>query len=419
MMSIAQIKEFTKVAKNIEFRGAKRKEKYAWLEEVMNRFKYFSLKKGAKSKVKTYMAKMTGFSDAQITRLIAKKRKFGTIKEKAQAKKYGFEKKYTQEDISRLIETDNAHDRLSGPATKAIFKREYEIFGQEAFLKIKDISVAHIYNIRNTSRSYLSLAKFFTKTKPAVVNIGERRKPDSQGKPGYLRVDTVHQGDLDKEKGVYHINLVDEVTQWEIVVAVEKISEAYLKPLLEAALAQFPFRIKGFHSDNGSEYINKVVARLLQKLLIDQTKSRARQCNDNALVEGKNGSVVRKQMGYIHIPQRYASLINEFYQSYLNPYLNYHRPCGFATDKMDKRGKIKKVYNVYRTPYEALRSHLNGSDFLKEGISFETLDKIAYTKSDNEFAALTQKAKVELFKKINSHRIQFSTTYNSRLGLIA
>ena len=80
------------------------------------------------------------------------------------------------------------------------------------------------------------------------------------------------------------------MTQFEVVVSVERISEVYLIPALEHLLASFPFVIRGFHADNGSEYINRRVARLLEKLRIEFTKSRARHSNDNALVECKNGS---------------------------------------------------------------------------------------------------------------------------------
>jgi len=193
-------------------------------------------------------------------------------------------------------------------------------------------------------------------TNPAKVPIGERRKPEPEGRPGYIRVDTVHQGDLEKEKGVYHINMVDELLQWEVVGCVEKISEFHLAPLLEDLIAQFPFVVIEFHSDNGSEYINRVVAELLNKLLIRQTKSRARHCNDNALAEGKNGSIIRKTMGRMHIAQRYAGAINQFYRDHVNVYLNYHRPCGFATTITDRKGKQKKVYNIYEIPYKRLRS---------------------------------------------------------------
>jgi transposase InsO family protein len=152
-------------------------------------------------------------------------------------------------------------------------------------------------------------------------------------------VDTIHQGDREGEKGVYHINTIDEVTQWEILGCVERISERYLVPVLEDLLTQYPFVIRGFHSDNGSEFINQVVAKLQGKLLIEFTKSRARRTNDQALVEGKNGSIVRKQMGYLHIPGSEAEKIQRFYKETLNVYLNFHRPCGFATEVVGKLGK--------------------------------------------------------------------------------
>lgn len=418
LISIAQIKEFCKVARNIEFQGASRKEKYKWIEDILSKFGYFSLRKRNKSTLKRYMTQMTGYSDSQLTRLIAKKRKSGKILANT-TRHYHFPKKYTPEDIGRLIETDKVHNHLSGPATKKILERECAIFKKEEFIRLRDISSSHIYNLRET-KQYQSNTHFFAKTRPTKVSIGERRKPEPEGKVGFLRIDTVHQGDLDKEKGVYHINLIDEVIQWEILGSVEKISESYLEPLLEDVLDQFPFDILGFHSDNGSEYINKIVAQLLNKLLIRQTKSRARHCNDNALVEGKNGSIIRKHIGYQYIPQRCASLINEFYKNYFNIYLNYHRPCGFPEKRIDKKGKEKKVYNVYLVPYEALKSHPRAKEFLKKDISFEKLDKIAYQQSDNECASSMQKAKDELFATIgkdrnnlesNHYMLQFQTVY--------
>lgn len=396
MGSIAQIKEFIKISGGIAFKAVSRTEKYAWIETVLGRFRYFSLRKKEKSILKTYILRMTGFSDAQLTRLIAKKKKTGRIASDS-TKRNRFTKIYTPEDVTLLIETDKAHSRLSGPATKKIFVREYALFGKKRFERLKDISVAHLYNLRGTHQ-YQSFAKFFTKTKPTTTPIGERRTPRPEGNPGFIRVDSVHQGDLDKEKGVYHINLVDAVTQWEIVGAAEKISEYYLEPLLEDLIAQFPFRIIEFHSDNGSEYINYTVAKLLNKLLIRQTKSRARHTNDNALVESKNGSVIRKHMGYGHIRRENAPTIHAFYRNYLNPYLNYHRPSAFADIVTDGRGKQIKRYHMYQVPYECFLSLDTPSQYLKDGITLDTLHAIAHEKSDNECAALMQKAKYELFK---------------------
>jgi hypothetical protein len=176
------------------------------------------------------------------------------------------------------------------------------------------------------------------KTHSVQRPIGVRRAPQPQGLPGYVRVDSVQQGDRDGLKGVYHINAVDTVTQWQVVAAVERISEQHLLPALRAVLEGFPFIVRGFHADNGSEYINHQVAALLNKLNIEFTKSRPRHCNDNALAEAKNGAIVRKHLGYTHIPSRFAALVNAFTLDVLTPYVNFHRPCFFPRLALDAKG---------------------------------------------------------------------------------
>ena len=216
-------------------------------------------------------------------------------------------------------------------------------------------------------------------------------------------MDSVHQGDLDGIKGVYLINAVDEVTQFQAVFAVEHISEAYLLPVLAAMMDAFPFVILGFHSDNGSEYINHKVAKLLKKLLIEQTKSRSRQTNDNALAESKNASTVRKYLGYSHIPQRFASQVNAFTVEVLSPYLNFHRPCHFPTEYTDEKGRIRKRYR-YRdmmTPFEKFRSLPEAESYLKKGTTLKKLDAIAAECSDNDAAQHLNEARAKLFHSIN------------------
>jgi hypothetical protein len=406
MRSITQLAYFLKVGGGIRFQGTSRGEKYAWIEGTLKRFNYRALRKRDKSTIKTYMIKMTGYSDAQMTRLIGRWR-VGRPLVARSTKRHRFPKKYTPTDVALLVTTDKAHEKLSGKATKRILEREYGVYCKQDYVRIKDISVGHIYNLRGT-RQYRSHTSFFQKTKGTATQIGIRRKPEPYGKPGYIRVDTVHQGDLIEEnnytKGVYHINCVDEVTQWEVVGAVEGISEAFLKPVLEHLIEQFPFHIINFHSDNGSEYINHVIAKLLNKLKVEQTKSRPRKSNDNGLVETKNGAVVRKHFGYHHIPQKHAANINDFYKVYFNPYLNFHRPCGFAETISDSKriGRTKRLYRTYLTPFEKLREHSNPSDFLKDGHSIKLLEHYALQMSDTEAATRMQKAKQELFKSFKN-----------------
>ncbi len=93
----------------------------------------------------------------------------------------------------------------------------------------------------------------------------------------------------------------------------------------------------GFHADNGSEYINHRVAELLTKLNAEFTKSRPRHSIDNALAESKNGAVVRKHLGYTHIPSHFASQVSDFTLDVLSPYVNFHRPCFFAPPRSTPR----------------------------------------------------------------------------------
>src|SRR3989344_871820 len=398
-VGIGEIEAFTKGAGIFEFAGASRKEKYAWVEQTLICFRYKRLRKKERSIVKQFIVKTTGYSDIHVKRLIVQYRDSGKVLLSAK-KKHRFQTVYTADDVALLATTDNAHGRLSGPATKRICMREYEAFKKPEYVRLSHISVSHLYNLRGR-RQYVSHATTYTKTPTTSVAIGERRKPRPDGQPGFIRVDSVHQGDKDKEKGVYHINLVDEVTQWEIVVCVEGISEEFLLPALEHALSSFPFHILNFHSDNGSEYVNRIIAKLLQKLLIEQTKSRARRTNDNALIETKNGSVIRKHMGYRHIPKRYAKDINAFYRSCFNEYLNYHRPCGYATIVTDAQGKEKKKYDVYMTPYEKFKTLAGAEQCLMPGVSFTELDAVANRMSDTDYAMMMQKQKAELLKNLS------------------
>ena len=241
------------------------------------------------------------------------------------------------------------------------------------------------------------------KTRATHRTIGQRRKPQPDGQPGYVRVDTVHQGDQDGAKGVYHINAVDEVTQFQFVGTVEAISERFLLPVLEGLIKAFPFVIQGIHADNGSEYINHRVAALLNKLRIGTfTKSRPRHCNDNALAESKNASVVRKHLGHGHIPRRFAPLVNEFTQHVLSPFLNSHRPCLFPADTLDAKGRVTKRYrdSDVMTPYDKLKSLDNAQRFLNPGVTFDQLDAIAHAVSDLEAAHALNDARDALFRTI-------------------
>lgn len=399
-LTLAEMEEFVSASGGVDYTAAEQESIYGFIEGVLKQQQYRRLSRGQKGIVRRFLAKISGLSRAQLTRLIQRWMDVRRIERKP-ARRPSFSRHYTEADVARLAEVDAAHEDLSGPAVRRLLEREFQVYGNEKFRRLAEISASHIYNLRK-SAAYGKLRVRVRHTQARQVSIGERRQPSPKGRPGYLRVDTVHQGQHDGKSGVYHLNAVDTVTQWEVVGCVKTICERDLIPVLEAMLHQFPFRILGFHCDNGSEFLNRKVVQLLNKLLVEEfTKSRAYRTTDNALVEGKNGAVVRKQIGYGAIGAEHAEEFQKFYTAYLNPYLNFHRPCGFATVETTARGKRKRIYRHkdYRTPFEKLVSLEDWQKHLKDGITEQALKGEAERRSDTEAARRMQKAKLALLNR--------------------
>ena len=364
LRTIEQLEEFLRATPEVAFTasgvgGAADNQRYEHISRVLARFDYPQRNKRQRGVVLAYLRRTSGYGRAQLNRLVAR----WAVNRVAQTpllKRYRapaapFARKYTPGDVELLVEMDRAHEDVCGAAIACLLKRAYTVYGEQRYERLAELSVSHLYNLRKRA-DYQARRVSFVKTRAVCNPIGVRKAPSPNGRAGFVRIDTVHQGDLDGVKGVYHITCVDEVSQWQVQACVQGISEAFLLPVLALVLQQFPFEIVGFHSDNGSEYVNGRVAKLLQKLLVEQTKSRSRHSNDNALAESKNASVVRKHMGYSHIPQRYAKPINAFYQEAFNPWLNLHRPCMFASETISPKGKVIKRcrHEDVRTPLAAL-----------------------------------------------------------------
>ena len=397
-LTIPEMKGFLETNRRLKF-TVPTAQAYPLIGRLLTRHHYTKLGKLERGIVSRFLRQITGRSRPQINRLIRQWKRTRKVERKPAVRPH-FAHFYTPADIVLMAETDTLHQDLSGPAVRRLFQRAFEVFADSRFERLAGISVSHIYNLRRSS-TYQRERVTRQPTRPRQVAIGERSKPEPQNQPGFLRVDTVHQGQRDGAAGVFHINAVDTVTQWQVVGCVETISERHLIPVLEAMLHQFPFRIMGFHCDNGSEFINRNVAGLLNKLLIEFTKSRPSRTTDNALVEGKNGAVIRKHLGYGHIPAAQAVPFQKFYTAHLNPYLNFHRPCGFATIVCGKRGQRRRVYKTedYRTPYEKLVSLPDWERYLKLGITSALLRQQASRHTDLEAARRMQKAKHVLLEK--------------------
>lgn len=398
--TIKEIKESLNKKGKVQFKRQNKAQAYAWIEDTLVKFFYIKLSKADKGILRTYVTFITGYSRAQITRLITQYLRTGYV-QVTEYQRHSFSRKYEDVDLKLLAYTDKLHEFPNGNAVKTTLKRLAALDPQ--YKSIATVSVSHIYNLRKKP-AYQRITKRFEKTKSrhGRIAIGQRQKPQPCGRPGFIRIDSVHQGDRLKTKGVYHINSIDEVTQFEFIGAVQAPTEKHMLPLLEKLINAYPFKILEFHADNGSEYINFQVAAMLNKLLIKLTKSRPRHSNDNALVESKNGTIIRKWFGYGFIDSCNASRLNEFYFGPFNQYLNFHRPCAFATNIIDAKGKMKKIYPLknYKTPYDKFKSLPRYRQYLKKGLSIIQLDQIATAHTDNQMAQIVQSHRKELFTKI-------------------
>ena len=402
LTTIDAIRQFLDGTQAVAFSVATSKQaRYRWTQKTLVKHRYWHLSKVDKGVVTRYLMKVTGYSHAQSKRLIQQYKKTGTVTIK-RGHRNGFKRQYSDADIRLLATMDERHNHPSGAVLKKLCERAWQRFGQDQYRNLAGISVAHLYNLRR-STAYQRQRCTLTKTRPKAAPIGIRRKPCPNGQPGYIRIDSVHQGDQDKRKGVYHINAVDQVTQFQLIVTLERITEPFMLPALEKLIATFPFKIQGFHTDNGSEYINYTVAQLLEKLRIQFTKSRARRSNDNGLVESKNGSVVRKLYGYMHVPQHFAVEFAQLNSVQVYRYVNFHRPCYFPSIITDSKGKERKkyLYENMMTPFEKFRSLPKSSQYLKAGVTFKQLDAYANEMNDNEAAEQLNLARDSLFKKLH------------------
>ena len=417
LRTIEQLEEFLRATPQVVFAahgpgGAADNQRYEHISGVLARFDYPRHKKRERGVVLAYLRRTSGYGRAQLARLVARWAD-NRVAQHPLVKRYSapaapFARKYTAADVLLLVEMDRAHEDACGPAIAHLLQRAHTVYGDARYGRLAELSVSHLYNLRKRA-DYQARRVSFNKTRAVCNPIGVRKAPRPGGRAGFVRIDTVHQGDLDGVKGVYHITCVDEVSQWQVQACVQGISEAFLLPVLALVMQQFPFEIEGFHSDNGSEYINGRVAKLLQKLLVEQTKSRSRHSNDNALAESKNASVVRKHMGYSHIPQQYAQPINAFYQKVFNPWLNLHRPCMFASEIVSPKGKVIKRYRHedVKTPLAALTQLCaKGLARLKEGVTLAALQARADAQTDLAAAQEMQRAKAELFELFNRPRAQ-------------
>lgn len=201
LQTLQQVRAFVAGAEQVSFTLADRPSAHAWMADTLKRFGYAHASRADRGVLRRYLAKATGLSRAQITRRITQFLAAGHCGDQRGSPVAPFARRYTTDDIRLLAEIDALHGTLSGSITRKLCERALRVHGDARFEQLATISNGHLYNLRSHS-SYRASRGAFDKTRPVKNAIGERRRPAPHGRPGYLRVDSVHQGDLDGIKGV-------------------------------------------------------------------------------------------------------------------------------------------------------------------------------------------------------------------------
>ena len=416
-----QLRAFVEGNEAVDFRPRNRDEAYGFVQETLKRFGYRRLGKRDKSVVLRFLMAATGISRQQMERLVRQWRETGAVRDRrGGGRGRPFARKYAAVDIRLLAEVDEAYEQMSGLATREVLRRQFEVFGDARFERLATISNGHVYNLR-ASTTYRAKRTAWSKTRPTTVAIGLRQAPEPEGRPGHVRVDTVHAWTSSTLATATASRACTSSTSSKptacgrrshstssSVPSSASPSASWCRCSRACCFLPVPHprlsrRQRVAQRRAGSEYINHRVAALLDKLRVERfTKSRARHSNDNALAESKNANVIRRWFGHDHIPQRFAPEVSRFAQATLSPFLNFHRPCLFATEYRDANGKIRRKYLAadVMTPYARLRSLPGANRFLKPGIDFALLDAVAAAETDLEAARRVQAERRELFLRI-------------------
>lgn len=197
---------------------------------------------------------------------------------------------------------------------------------------------------------------------------------------GFVEVDLV-QHDGGNPSGIFActLNVTDVCTGWTEMIAVVNKAQVHVFAALKLARQRLPFDLLGIDSDNGAEFINAELIRYCQAECLTFTRGRVGRKNDNAFVEQKNWSVVRKLVGYDRFDTpKQVRQINALYECY-RLYVNFFLPVTKLIRKERTGSRVKRIFDAPKTPYQRLLDSLDVSDTAKAALCkvYATLDPVA------------------------------------------
>lgn len=281
-------------------------------------------------------------------------------------KRQGRPKRYSAQATAMLVVLWEAANRICSRRLQPFIAELLEVLGRHQVMRVdpeiagelKQMSAStidrrlHPYRQRGKRRS-LSTTKPGTLLKGAIPlrTFGEWEREQ----PGTMQIDLLaHCGESSEGFYLFTLSAVDEATGWSEWVAVWGKGQERVGAAIHRMRQRLPFPLQGLNSDNGGEFINQPLYSYCQREKIRLTRCRAYKKNDNALVEEKNYSVVRRLVGY----ERYSSKqayekLNEIYDL-LRLYCNFFQPVLKLVAKSRQGSKVHKEYDTAQTPYRRL-----------------------------------------------------------------
>jgi hypothetical protein len=150
--TLEQVRPVLEGTQSLEFRRAEDDAgRYAWIERVLRRFDYRQLPRSHRGPVLVHLQRLSGYSHAQITRLVSRWDGGRRLVKDYRAPEHAFARRYTSADVALLADVDRAMCTMSGPATACVLRRQRDVFKDSRFERLGSISVAHLYNLRNSA----------------------------------------------------------------------------------------------------------------------------------------------------------------------------------------------------------------------------------------------------------------------------
>ncbi len=240
------------------------------------------------------------------------------------------------------------------------YQRRKQKLSKEDELLLRKISPATIDRLLSKFRNKYSKRGLCTTRPGSKIRELIPIKTDQwdEKRPGYIEVDLVaHCGTSVAGDYINTLNIVDIATGWTSQRAVWGKGETNtIKAIREIELT-LPFRIKGFDSDNGKEFMNYRLLKYFKHRPepVNYTRSRAYKKNDNAHIEEKNWTIVRQYVGYDRLENpKQLEMLNDLYRNELNYFLNYFIPSVKLISKQRQGSKIKKIHDKAKTPFQRL-----------------------------------------------------------------